>query len=278
MTGTSGLVVYQAHATRRVLRSSDLANLHGATSFGAVPEARRRGSDFPVRYLAQNPLSRFAEGSRMVRAELEQQLAAAGKPMLVSLTSAVPEEGKTALAIALAHSLAVSGRRCLLVDADLRRRGASQRFGLRDAPVGLATVLLDDGDLDSAIHRDPDLGLAVLPAGSAHTPGSFSGPDLDALRALLGDRYEWIIVDGPPWTAVADAEVIASQADYVLLAARWNATPIGIVATVAAKLAEAAPNRVGVVITRVDLRSRSRFSDKDAEYYSYKNRKYYETA
>lgn len=71
------------------------------------------------------------------------------------------------------------------------------------------------------------------------------------------------------------SRIVASTADYVVLATRWNCTPIGIVATMAASVGEAGAGGVGAVLTRVDLNARALFSERDAEFYERLNRAYY---
>jgi capsular exopolysaccharide synthesis family protein len=118
----------------------------------------------------------------------------------------------------LGASFAQGGRRVLVVDADLRRPSLHARYGL-DNGVGLSTVLTGEQPWTAAVRRGPVPGLDVLSAGPA-TAFPFElleGPAFRALLAEASGRYDVILVDTPPVIALADAQLVASRTDGVVL-------------------------------------------------------------
>src|SRR5690606_15016137 len=141
------------------------------------------------------------------------------------VTSPAPGEGKTTVAENLAASLAESGRRTLIVDADLRRPRLHEVFGVSNSQ-GLA-VLLADGYADPLDFTvGVSKGLGFLPAGVA----AFGGPGLlrEATARPLLDRlqreFDSLILDAPPVLAVSDARTLAGIVDGTILVVRAGVT------------------------------------------------------
>jgi polysaccharide biosynthesis transport protein len=140
------------------------------------------------------------------------------EPLQVLLiTSGHAGEGKTSLAGHLALSLARSGKRVLLVDADLRRPALHRLFDLELTP-GLSAVLRGELAVSEVIRPTLRQGLEIIPAGRG---------DLSVIQALgsrrLGDMlrdlqaaYDFILVDSAPVLAVIDAQLVAQHVDGVL--------------------------------------------------------------
>lgn len=134
------------------------------------------------------------------------------------VTSAHPREGKTSVVANLGASLARSGRRTVLVDADLRRPTLHTHFGLtRD--VGLTNVLRGSADLDQSVQETPIRGLFVLASGPPvdDPVDLFEGDGLDRLRDDLGERFDAALIDAPPILASSDAFFLARAAEAVVL-------------------------------------------------------------
>ena len=147
-------------------------------------------------------------------------------PKVIVIASALPGEGKTTLAIALAHSLAGLGRRVLLIEGDIRHRTLPRYLG-RDSDGGLLSVLRDGRDLAQAVVTVPELGADVLmgedrPALNA--ADIFASQRFAALVAQARESYDYVLIDTPPVAVVADARVIGRAADAVLHVVAWNRT------------------------------------------------------
>ena len=165
-----------------------------------------------------------AEKFRFIRHRLTQLHLR--RPVSVLITSSVPKEGKTLVAVNLAVSLASSSRRVALFDADMRHPSVQSALGL-PLMAGLAEFLEGKADLKSAMRRVDPLGFYYLPAGKASgNPFELlQGPRMRELVALATSAFEWVVIDSPPLIPFADAHHLAVLADAVLLVARQRVTP-----------------------------------------------------
>lgn len=197
------------------------------------------------------PLSRFSEAVRRARAGIDRHLRRAGgrepdRGAVIAVTSAVSQEGKTSVALALARTYALAGRTTLLIDCDLRRPAVHDRLGL--APGAglfdyLAGRIAPDG-LAAIIGRDDETGLSVImgarppgvPTDQLVTGGAFL-----RLLAAARDNFEVIVLDTPPVLPVVDALYLAQYADIVLLVVKWAATAQSDVRGALRRLDEARP-------------------------------------
>jgi capsular exopolysaccharide synthesis family protein len=140
-----------------------------------------------------------------------------GSYRVVMITSAVSGEGKTSLASYLATSLARSGLRTLLIDADLRRPMMHRLFERPPAP-GLSELIRGEADLDDALGATAVEDLTLLSAGQCdrQTLRNLAQGGMAPLFDRLKERFDFIIVDSSPILPVADAMLIAQHADAAL--------------------------------------------------------------
>ncbi|WEK05678.1 MAG: Wzz/FepE/Etk N-terminal domain-containing protein [Candidatus Devosia phytovorans] len=181
------------------------------------------------------PLSSFAEAIRKIRTAIDHNLsvdpvAESRRAPMIVVTSTAPGEGKTTLALAIARSYALAGRRTLLIDCDLRRPALHQQLGLEPSD-GLIRALEDDDptvSLESALSDDQQTGLLSL-IGSrssiAATDQLITSRNFDRLLAAASRAFDIVILDTPPLGPVVDGIYIAHKADAVVLVCEWAATP-----------------------------------------------------
>jgi succinoglycan biosynthesis transport protein ExoP len=180
-----------------------------------------------------------------------------GRPKLVMVTSALPKDGKSVFASALARNAAAAGWRVLLIDCDFGCPTVAQLFGLRSAP-GLREILAGGllGDSWNVMH-DPAPRLHVITAG--RTDGDpqelLASRSMAALLASVRSRYDLIVLDTPPVLPVADALVLAPQVDATLMVVRWEKTPRTAARDALRLLHESRAQVMGAVMTRVDRRT-----------------------
>lgn len=165
-----------------------------------------------------NPRSPVAEAFRTLRTNLEfSNLDKSLRSILV--TSASAEEGKSTTLANLAVTIAQSGKRVVLVDADLRRPTQHTIFGLKSIP-GLTDMVRDDSLLANPPTQDTGVqNLKVLTSGQQPpNPAEILGSKrLSEILAALLENADMVLFDAPPLLAVTDAAVLASRVDGVLL-------------------------------------------------------------
>lgn len=142
---------------------------------------------------------------------------------VILITSGNPGEGKTFSSINFALSLAIEEQlKVLLIDSDLANPNVPRVIGFPYRKDGLFECLVDPkADLDQMIMKIGQISLSVLPAGQAtQSPSSLLGgkPMKDLLKRIIGlNRYDIVVMDGPPLLATTEAAVLAPHADEVVL-------------------------------------------------------------
>jgi exopolysaccharide transport family protein len=208
-----------------------------------------------MRYVLDEPTSLFAEAVRAVR--LSVQRASRTEPVKsVMVSSAIDGEGKTTLAVNLAHSLAAVGARTLLIEGDLRNPEMSRSLCPR-ATAGVIEVATGRARFDQALFIDRTTGLAVLPSSPRQrTAGINDFVFSDAMSNLhehLRQHFDYVIIDSPPLVPLVDARAMAEIADRIVLAMRWDSTPKDVIAQALETLAPVHDRLLGTVLTRVDM-------------------------
>ncbi len=172
------------------------------------------------------PASHAAEQYRSLYYRLERMRDL--RPMrVVAFTSAVPGEGKTVTSVnlALAAARANPERSILLIDADLRRSQVGDYLGIRARP-GLAELLMQECEVREAVRRFKSNRLAVVPAGSIPEEPTQLLACNRMKQFLKGMRetFDEVYIDLPPALPFADASILATQADAVVMVIRANRT------------------------------------------------------
>ena len=175
-------------------------------------------------YPAVKPLSRFGELIRALRSGIHMT-DVDHPPKVIQFTSAVPREGKTTIAMAVARSGAISNLKVLFIDADLRHPSASRIFDLHKE-AGLVDLLLGQTSADDVIRFQEKAGYWVLAAGDkTQTPTDLlSSERMKSLIASMRDRFDLVVIDTPPSGPVIDPVVVSHLADKTVLVIRWGAT------------------------------------------------------
>jgi capsular exopolysaccharide synthesis family protein len=195
-------------------------------------ELVKDGKNIPVPYYQlHQPLSPFSESMRTLRSSIHMS-DVDQPPRVIHVTSALPGEGKTTIAVSLAISAALAGIKVVLVDADLRHPAASRFFKL-EREKGLVDLLTGAENTDNVLRFYKDLKLTVLPVGSKslNPPDVLSSERMKELIAHLKETFDYVVVDSPPIGPVVDAVILANLADKTILVVEWASTPRELVGT-----------------------------------------------
>ncbi len=199
----------------------------GAQSSAFEPAARIsekiKGSEHIVAHSPEPNVG--TEKFRVLRHRLHQ-IRQARRLTSVLVTSSIPKEGKTVVAVNLAITLALSSQRVLLVDADLREPGVHRALGLPQLP-GLAEILEGREELEGVVHPVESTKVHYLPAGrtTSNPVELLESVRMRDLVSRLVPAFDWIVVDSPPVIPVADSHGLATLVDGVVFVVRSGSTP-----------------------------------------------------
>ena len=213
-----------------------------------------------------DPKAPGAESFRNVRSNL--LLSAGDKaPRIVQICSAGHSEGKTTFALNMAAIMAAAGEKIILIDADLRKPRLHKMLKAANRQ-GLSNLLSGQAGLDEIIRQTHMKGVDAITSGPVPpNPSELLGSRTmkDILPELLR-RYDRIIIDCPPLAGLADASLVSSMSDGIILVIRGSKTPRDLVIKSKTNLDAINARVLGVVLN--DIRSRS------DQYYQY-NYSYY---
>ena len=233
----------------------------------SIPETEKGSRDL---HIHREPKSLIAECTRAIRTNL--LFMSPDRPFKrLLVTSSGPQEGKSTTAINLGIAMAQSGNRVLLVDTDMRRPRLHKAFGVSNEK-GVSSVVVGEGKLEDAIKSTDIPGLFVMPCGPVPpNPAELLHTKAFAdILSKLGERFDRVILDTPPVGAVADAVVLSTQVDGVVLVLKAGKTNKDLAKRTVRALRDVKANIYGAVLNDVNLAS-SKYGDY---YYGYAYRYY----
>jgi len=232
---------------------------------GCIPEfkdtpLKRRGVG-----VVESPSSIFAESFRTLRANVILNDRDKSLRGLSLITSALPEEGKSTMALNIAASFAMVGEKTLLIDADLRRPSVHKLLGMPIGRLGLSDLLSKSCSEREAIQESGIANLSVMTAGNTtKNPAElFSAAGVADVFDELKKSFAHIVVDSAPVNAVGDSLMMAQHADRVLVVIRSVKTPSKVIRRAIHLLKRSTPNITGIILNRLHA------SGAGYYYYSY---------
>jgi capsular exopolysaccharide synthesis family protein len=239
---------------------------------GLVPVTggRRQKAEAPL--LNNGVPAAFQEAFRAVRTNV--LFSSRDEPIrTILVTSTGPNEGKTVVASNLAISLAQTGQRVLLLDADMRRPRVHDMFRMAQAP-GLSEVTTHRAVASQVIARTSVPGLWILPAGSIPpNPSELVSSDVfSRFIRTLSQFFDWVIVDSPPVMAVTDAALLAHVVAGVLFVVAAEQANGSAASNALDQLDTAQARFLGAVLNKVNFKRNGFYY---ADYYRREYADYY---
>ncbi len=278
-----GLAYVVELADKRFRTPEDVQMALGCPLLAHVPyltpkdlKAKEESKVDPVVCVHHRPRSSASEAYRTVRTGLF--FSAAGKnAKVVQITSPEPRDGKTTLAANLAVTMAQSGKRVVLIDADVRKPRLHKLFNLERSP-GVKEVIRGKMDLEAALQTTEVENLRVLTAGerSRNPAELLASPQFAHLLQQLRDdpNVDRVIIDTPPLLAVSDPASVAPLVDGVLLVMRVDKTWSRESATRSTQILKTVNGQLlGVVVNAVGAPKRYDYAAYKSQYrYKYRYR------
>ena len=215
---------------------------------GVVPNLRKGN----VAEAMADPRSALSESYRSVRTAL-QFSTDHGVPRVLLVTSASAAEGKSTTALSLARNFAQLGKRVLLVEADLRNPSLHRELGVR-AEQGLSSLLAGAAEISQVVHDTDEPNLQVILAGPLppNPAELLSGSRLVSMLTTAAEKYDQVIIDGPPVLGIADAPILSNVVSGTLLVVNAGKTRIKTAQAAIKRLVAARAHIIGGVLTHYD--------------------------
>ncbi|MEA3441023.1 MAG: polysaccharide biosynthesis tyrosine autokinase [Chloroflexota bacterium] len=230
-------------------------------------ESVNKKDNNPGVYVSDNPRSPITESFRTLRSNLE--FAGVDKPLRsLLISSSSPGEGKTTVAVNLAAIIAQSGKKVMLVDADLRRP-CTHKFLSIPNRAGLSEIFRDpESTIADVKYEWGDPPFSIITSGALpHNPAELLGSEKMAqILDSLTKEYDIVLLDVPPFI-VADAVVLSAKVDGVLLVIEPGKTKIDSGRAMLEQIEMSGARIVGVVLNPISRRRAQYYSGK-FRYYS----------
>lgn len=199
------------------------------------------------------------------------------------VTSGCPSEGKSLTAANAAISFAMLEKKTLLVDADMRKPSQQRLWAGRNTTTGLCNYLAGLGALGLATVDGMPLDIAFCGIIPPNPSELLSSTRMKRFLETVRQSYDYVIVDTAPINTVADAQILSSLVDGVILVALSQKSTKGELNAAIDSVTRAGGNLCGVVINKMDMKStkysyrykyEDKYGDKKSYEYGYGNASY----
>lgn len=254
------LVLAREFLTPGISRPQDAERVFEKAHLSSIPALdehvlQTAPPSFALRMILADPRGTYAEAIRSIRRELDLH-ARSERCNVVGVASSLPGEGSETIASNIAHHYALTNKRVLLIDGDLRLGNLTQRL----APTrqsGLLELLWHGTEPDRAILRDQSTGLHFLPAMGPSplepaSPELLGSPHMRHVLKMLRHQYDTIVIDMPPLLPVIDGRVLADYSDQIVFSITWRKTPKQLAKRAMRLLGVNQDKVAGVVVNQID--------------------------
>ncbi|MEH2086424.1 GumC family protein [Nostoc sp.] len=231
---------------------------------GVIPTQGRNGKDHssipgldrPIPKIIGRDIPYFPVGNAYQILQVNLKFLCSDKPLKsIVITSSVAKEGKSDVSANLAVTMAQAGRRVLLVDADMRHPIQHHIWGLTNT-MGLSNIIINQASLDTVVHEVMP-NLEVLTSGVL-PPNPVAMLDSQRMAALIsnfGRDYDLVIFDTPPLSGIADAAVLSTLTDGILLVVRPGVVDLNSANAAKEFLTQSGQKVLGIVINGVNTKN-----------------------
>nr|WP_201355681.1 polysaccharide biosynthesis tyrosine autokinase [Aeromonas hydrophila] len=218
---------------------------------------------------ARNPADLAMESLRSLRTSLHFAMMEA-KNNIVMISGPGPGLGKTFVSTNFAATLAMGGKKVLVIDADLRK-GYMQKVMGQEMGTGLSSYLAGQTDLTQVVSQTGFDGLDFVCRGAVPPNPSelLMHPRFKALLDWASEHYDFVIVDSPPILAVTDAAIVGQHVGASLLVARFAKTAVKEVEVAIRRFEQNGVSIKGILLNAVEKKASSYYGNYGYYQYSY---------
>ena len=216
----AGFVVLLENIDNTIQGKNDLTRLTNIPFLGIIAH----GSKSDKLAVYNNTRSAIAESFRSIRVNL-QYLLGNEDAKVIGITSSVSGEGKTFCSVNLSSELALSGKRVVLIESDMRKPTFDKYFNTHNS-AGLSTYLQEDVHIEDVLQSTIIENLDIIPCGPVpeNAIQLLETPKMQALMTLLRDRYDYIVIDTPPIGYVSEYFILMKHTDTNLYVVKYKYT------------------------------------------------------
>ncbi len=252
-SGTS-IVLVRAAMLREIGSIAELEQATDVPVVAALPSLSERAPNWPVgqKSFRSNRLTLYQDRIKAVRGWI--QIGTTVPENAVMVTSTLPGEGKSTMAIALAHSLRQIGCSVLMVDTDLRNCLSAEDFNLTDPDACLVDYLMSSQRPgEHLIQHSPDFDVSIVAPMRPYTAESdlLATPAFARMMRWAAERFDFVIVDAPSAVDLAASQTVASTCGSAVLLVRSHQVRASLVHAAVVQLQDAGIERVGTVLSHV---------------------------
>jgi capsular exopolysaccharide synthesis family protein len=277
-----GVALVRDKTDRKLRNAKEVAQMLKVNFLGSIPHLseKDRGQRRFHEYLKRKRASRFAESFRSIYTKLMIATDSEDPPKVILVTSTIPDEGKTTFATSLATMLALDEKKTLLLDLDFRNPSVLSQLDLDDDDderQDFEAYLRGKGEEASPGIAELKIGCHVLGlASAAKDPGKLlRSSRLSNLMKIMRDRYDLIIIDGPPSLGLSDIKALLALVDSLVFIARWNSTDADVASEAVDELHRCNAPIAGAVLTQVNLKKQARYGYTGGGHYPGADNSYY---
>ncbi len=220
-------------------------------------------------HVVDAPFSRFSEGIRSIKVA-DDLLGVSRSNKVIGITSALPNEGKSTIAVALAQLMAHAGCNVVLLDCDIRNPLLSRRLA-PSADVGLIELLAGKASIREVMWSDPATVLHFLPtvmkARVPHTSDILGSSAAKIVVDGLRKTYDYVVVDLSPLAPIVDVRATAGLVDSYVFVIEWGRTRIELVQHALNEARGVYDNLLGVVLNKANIDVLNRFESYRGNHY-----------